>query len=157
MSSHFNHIADFQSKMKAEHHDGEPLVPHDLVLEMCLHVADISNATKATSIYRRCAENVMEEFFQQGDVEKDEGEAVIQMFDRDTVDMAKSQHGFIDFIVRPSFEAWGEYVHEMRDVFLTNLNENSAIDWADFMPLKRGEWESTREADLSGGMVAIVE
>jgi len=147
MASHFNHIADFQAKMKAEHHDGEPLVPHDLVLEMCLHVADISNATKTTSIYRRCAENVMEEFFQQGDVEKDEGETVIQMFDRDTVDMQKSQGGFIDYIVRPTFEAWGEYLHEMRDTFMKNLDANRHIDWSDFKPLKRGEWkeEETQE------------
>ena len=103
---------------------------------------------KLRETFRGGAENVMEEFFQQGDVEKDEGETVIQMFDRDTVDMAKSQHGFIDFIVRPTFEAWGEYAHEMRDMFLLNLQENRAIDWADFKPLKRGEWQP-READLS--------
>ena len=43
----------------------------------------------------------------------------------------------------------GEYAHEMRDMFLLNLQENRAIDWADFKPLKRGEWQP-READLSG-------
>jgi len=144
MGVHFNHVADFRSKLKAEHHSGTPQVPHDLVLEMCLHVADISNATKSSELYTQWANLVMEEFFQQGDVEKDEGMSPVPMFDRDAVNMGKAQSGFIDYIVKPTYELWGEYLFEFRDVFEENLAKNRAIDWSEWKPKRRGEWETSK-------------
>ena len=50
------------------------------------------------------ASRVMEEFFLQGDKEREEGLAVSPMFDRSKADINKAQLGFIDFIVSPLYE-----------------------------------------------------
>eukprot|EP00939_MAST-03C_sp_MAST-3C-sp1_P000239 g239.t1 len=142
MASHFNHVADFRSKLKAEHHSGEQMIPHNMALDMALHAADISNAVKCTKLYKRWANAVMEEFFQQGDDEKSRGMSPVAMFDRDAADMKKSQHGFIDFIVKPTFELWGEFLFELRDTFDRNLEMNRALDWGDWKASAKGQWGS---------------
>lgn len=57
----------------------------------------------------RCG-RVMEEFFRQGDKEKELGLPVGGLHDRDTTNIPKSQMGFIDFIVLPLWETWDTLV-----------------------------------------------
>jgi len=49
------------------------------------------------------ADLVLKEFFAQGDFEKELGLKVSPLCDRDTVDRAESQIGFIEYVVHPSF------------------------------------------------------
>lgn len=73
------------------------------VLEMCLHTADISNPAKPLSLARRWTALVVEEFFRQGDMERDRGLPITQFFDRHNPSTPKQQIGFIDFIIDPTF------------------------------------------------------
>jgi len=134
MANHFNHVADFRTKLKAEAHSGTPSMGAEMAMIMTLHAADISNAAKATHIYQKWANLVMAEFIQQGDEEKQLGVTPVQMFDREKVDMAKSQHGFIDFIILPTFEVWGAYVIELKDTFQKNVEANRKLLWEGWTP-----------------------
>ena len=56
-----------------------------------VHCADLSNPTKPLDIYRKWVERVMEEFFQQGDNEREKGMELSPMCDRETATIEKSQ------------------------------------------------------------------
>ena len=61
------------------------------VLQNLVHCADLSNPTKPLNIYRQWTERVMQEFFHQGDLERDQGMDISPMCDRHTASIEKSQ------------------------------------------------------------------
>eukprot|EP00927_Polykrikos_kofoidii_P022663 TRINITY_DN21094_c0_g1_i1.p1 TRINITY_DN21094_c0_g1~~TRINITY_DN21094_c0_g1_i1.p1 ORF type:complete len:483 (-),score=90.08 TRINITY_DN21094_c0_g1_i1:128-1576(-) len=71
---------------------------------MFLHCADISNQTKPLGMAHQWTFRVLTEFFAQGDVERELGLPISPLCDRRTIQVPESQAGFIEFIVRPSFE-----------------------------------------------------
>jgi cAMP-specific phosphodiesterase len=75
-----------------------------LLTQMLLKAADISNVTKPFEVSRMWAISVTEEFYQQGDREKEQGVEVNPMFDRTQGgELAKGQLGFINFIAKRFF------------------------------------------------------
>jgi len=72
-----------------------------LLVKLFLHVADISNSMKPFRICRIWAWQVLEEFFLQGDAEKRLNVPVQALNDREKVNRAFSQIGFIEFLVSP--------------------------------------------------------
>lgn len=77
---------------------------HQIILNNCIHSSDISNPAKPYVVYKKWVSLVFEEFFNQGDLEKQKGIPVTIMCDRETTSITKSQIGFITFVVRPTFE-----------------------------------------------------
>jgi hypothetical protein len=72
-----------------------------LLKNMMLHLSDTSNSMKPFFICRHWAHRVLDEFFLQGDKEKDLGIPVQMSNDRNKVNRPFSQLGFIEFIVAP--------------------------------------------------------
>lgn len=66
----------------------------------------------------------MEEFFQQGDKEREMGLDISPMCDRHNATIEKSQVGFIDYIVHPLWETWADLVHPDAQDILDTLEEN---------------------------------
>lgn len=58
----------------------------------------------------------------QGDREKQLGIACSPLCDRQTTLVEKSQIGFINFIVEPSFNVLGEMMEKIIEVFYSNQN-----------------------------------
>ena len=56
-----------------------------------VHCADLSNPTKPRFIYLQWVDNIMEEFFKQGDLEKEQGLDISPMCDRENATVEKSQ------------------------------------------------------------------
>ena len=94
-----------------------------IVLEYLLHVADISNCSKPWKISHKWSEKVLTEYFLQGDKEKYLGLPISPLCDRLIVELSKSQIGFIDVIVIPTFEAMVHYFPKFADN-IHNLEEN---------------------------------
>merc|ERR1719272_66698 len=69
--------------------------------KLVLRAADISNVMKPFRICRIWAWQVLEEFFVQGDAEKRLAVPVQALNDREKVNRAFSQVGFIEFLVSP--------------------------------------------------------
>jgi len=76
-----------------------------LVVNMFLHLADISNPMKPWALCERLAHLCLDEFFAQGDLEKEAGLPVQMLNDRDKVNRPNSQVGFIEFVITPLVEA----------------------------------------------------
>ena len=102
-----------------------------LVLQNMVHCADLSNPTKPLALYRRWTSNILEEFFQQGDREREQGLSISPNCDRNKVSVNQSQIGFIDFIVRPVWETWADLVHPDVQEMLDVLEENRLWHEAD--------------------------
>lgn len=56
-----------------------------------VHCADLSNPTKPLPLYRQWTERIMEEFFRQGDRERERGMEISPMCDKHTASVEKSQ------------------------------------------------------------------
>jgi cAMP-specific phosphodiesterase 4 len=66
-----------------------------------LHCSDISNPFKPYELCAKWADLVVEEFFQQGDTEREMGLEISPMCDRNSVALCNMQMGFIEFAVAP--------------------------------------------------------
>lgn len=73
-------------------------------LNFLVHSSDVSNPSKDLTVYSIWTKLVMQEFFNQGDLERSENLPVSYLCDRATTNVPKSQVGFINFIVSPLFK-----------------------------------------------------
>lgn len=80
------------------------------ILEVAIKVADIGHAGKAFAIHKRWAELIQEEFFLQGDHERQLGLNVSRFMDRHSQEEFVNQSSFFDHIALPLF-------HRLRVVF----------------------------------------
>ena len=102
-----------------------------LVLQNMVHCADLSNPTKPLALYRQWTSNILQEFFEQGDKEREMGLNISPNCDRHKVSVNESQIGFIDYIVRPVWETWADLVHPDVQEMLDVLEENRMWHEAD--------------------------
>jgi cAMP-specific phosphodiesterase 4 len=94
-----------------------------IVLSNILHAADISNPAKPLKIYDFFVKQVFKEFFIQGDKEKKLNLPVSLLCDRTTTNVEKSQIGFINFIVLPTFETLYNFTPNIEE-YLNNIKSN---------------------------------
>ncbi|XP_053212282.1 dual specificity calcium/calmodulin-dependent 3',5'-cyclic nucleotide phosphodiesterase 1B-like isoform X1 [Panonychus citri] len=110
MSSHFQQIKTMKSLLS---NTNEFTVDKSKALSLVLHCCDISHPSKQWDIHRRWTELLLEEFFRQGDKERELGLPYSPLCDRNTTLVAESQIGFIDFIVAPSLEVCGDLLDKI--------------------------------------------
>eukprot|EP01012_Entosiphon_sulcatum_P017840 TRINITY_DN2258_c0_g1_i1.p1 TRINITY_DN2258_c0_g1~~TRINITY_DN2258_c0_g1_i1.p1 ORF type:complete len:601 (-),score=150.17 TRINITY_DN2258_c0_g1_i1:808-2610(-) len=84
-----------------------------LALAMTIKMADISNCGRPEHLYLKWAAKLSEEFFLQGDNERNRSDPVSPFMDRFAPSMAKSQIAFMNYIVIPMFESIAEYLPDM--------------------------------------------
>lgn len=133
MSKHMSLLADLKTMVETKKVAGSGVLLLDnytdriQVLENLVHCADLSNPTKPLPLYRRWVSLLMEEFFLQGDREREQNMDISPMCDRHSATIEKSQVGFIDYIVHPLWETWADLVHPDAQDILDTLEENR--DW----------------------------
>ncbi|XP_059616394.1 dual specificity calcium/calmodulin-dependent 3',5'-cyclic nucleotide phosphodiesterase 1-like isoform X2 [Phlebotomus argentipes] len=98
MSFHFQQIKNMRNLLTL----GDPQVDKSKALSLVLHCCDISHPAKKWNIHHRWTMLLLEEFFRQGDLERELGLDFSPLCDRKTTLVAESQIGFIEFIVEPS-------------------------------------------------------
>lgn len=97
-----------------------------VILNMCLHTADISNPAKPGKISEAWTQKVYAEFFRQGDTEKKLNIQVSLMCDRETTNINKAMIGFINFVVKPTIDILVNLipqVSEYEDNIICNLKK----------------------------------
>ena len=94
-----------------------------MLLNTALHLGDMSTQTRSFDLALKWTYLVQEEFFRQGDIEKGQGIPVVQMFDREKLDVPKSQVFFINLFVTPLFGLVSQIVPELKEV-LDNAEKN---------------------------------
>ncbi|NXS74346.1 PDE4B phosphodiesterase, partial [Pandion haliaetus] len=138
MSKHMSLLADLKTMVETKKVTSSGVLLLDnytdriQVLRNMVHCADLSNPTKSLELYRQWTDRIMEEFFQQGDKERERGMEISPMCDKHTASVEKSQHvcscvsqvGFIDYIVHPLWETWADLVQPDAQDILDTLEDN---------------------------------
>ncbi|XP_041425179.1 cAMP-specific 3',5'-cyclic phosphodiesterase 4D isoform X2 [Xenopus laevis] len=130
MSKHMNLLADLKTMVETKKVTSSGVLLLDnysdriQVLQNMVHCADLSNPTKPLPIYRHWTDRIMEEFFRQGDRERERGMEISPMCDKHNASVEKSQVGFIDYIVHPLWETWADLVHPDAQDILDTLEDN---------------------------------
>lgn len=94
------------------------------VLTFIIHLADISNPSKETPTAVIWTDKLLDEWFRQGDLEESMGLPFSPSCDRRSTDREKSQIGFINFIVMPSYELLGRMLPRVEAEIVPRLKEN---------------------------------
>lgn len=99
-----------------------------LALSMAIKMADISNCGRPEHLYLTWSSKIADEFFLQGDRERNLGLAVSPFMDRATPAMSRGQMAFMNYIVIPLFETISEFLPEMH--FSVEMVESNRTYWA---------------------------
>ncbi|KAL1518131.1 hypothetical protein ABEB36_001802 [Hypothenemus hampei] len=111
---------------------GDP-VNRQFILQIALKCADISNPTRPWDISYKWSIKVCEEFFRQGDFERELGLPITSICDKQSTSVAKIQVGFFRFVVTPLFSEWHRFMNsELSTCMMEMLNSN------------RGRWEEQK-------------
>ncbi|XP_053325994.1 cAMP-specific 3',5'-cyclic phosphodiesterase 4B isoform X1 [Spea bombifrons] len=130
MSKHMSLLADLKTMVETKKVTSSGVLLLDnytdriQVLRNMVHCADLSNPTKSLELYRQWTDRIMQEFFQQGDKERERGMEISPMCDKHTASVEKSQVGFIDYIVHPLWETWADLVQPDAQDILDTLEDN---------------------------------
>lgn len=112
MSKHMSLLADLKTMVETKKVAGSGVLLLDnytdriQVLQNLVHCADLSNPTKPLALYRKWVDRIMEEFFVQGDKEREHNMEISPMCDRHTATIEKSQvliPYYIIFIIFPQY------------------------------------------------------
>jgi 3'5'-cyclic nucleotide phosphodiesterase len=98
MSFHFQQLKNMKNLLTL----AEPQVDKSKALSLVLHCCDISHPAKKWDLHHKWTMLLLEEFFRQGDLERELGLPFSPLCDRNNTLVAESQIGFIEFIVEPS-------------------------------------------------------
>lgn len=120
-------LLDIFLKQMEKPYDIEDVATRQMVMDVLLKAGDISNVTKPFDISRLWAMAVTEEFYRQGDMEKEKGVEVLPQFDRSkNTELARGQIGFIDFVCGPFFKKIVNTCLSGMQWTVDNVNSNRA-------------------------------
>ncbi|XP_015183306.1 PREDICTED: calcium/calmodulin-dependent 3',5'-cyclic nucleotide phosphodiesterase 1A-like isoform X3 [Polistes dominula] len=120
MSYHFQQLKNMKNLLSL----AEPSVDKSKAVSLVLHCCDISHPAKRWDLHHRWTTQLLEEFFRQGDKERELGLPFSPLCDRNNTLVAESQIGFIEFIVEPSMQVCSD----MLETVLAPLNVKESVD-----------------------------
>ncbi|KAG2377422.1 hypothetical protein C9374_009333 [Naegleria lovaniensis] len=104
MSNHFSIISIFESRIGTGRLSNENAEDRILLMRVLMKCSDISNLSRPFPIAKKWANACINEFFSQGDLERQKGLPISPLMDRNTLDFPKSQMDFGKFVVAPLFK-----------------------------------------------------
>ncbi|XP_077412877.1 3',5'-cyclic-AMP phosphodiesterase 4B-like isoform X2 [Vanacampus margaritifer] len=165
MSKHMSLLADLKTMVETKKVTSSGVLLLDnytdrmQVLRNMVHCADLSNPTKPLDLYRQWTDRIMDEFFHQGDRERERGMEISPMCDKHTASVERTQVGFIDYIVHPLWETWADLVHPDAQDILDMLEDNrnwyqSMIPQSPSPPFYTSEVDAGPHGEVEGVPVA---
>ena len=129
MGKHFELVGTFKGKCFTS----KDMDAQDCRLDtfkMTMKASDIGHAAKATDLHMNWSLLISEEFFRQGDIEKESGKPVSMYCDRETTILPKSQIGFLKNIALPLYEALNSFLNsEQIESQCIDQIRNNIISW----------------------------
>merc|ERR1712224_535387 len=104
-----------------------------LLMQAFMHMADISNCTRPWEVYKFAVLNLEEEFFAQGDRERDLGVPILPLMNREKDSLASAQGFWIESFVGPLLTPYCNFISiESRTALQGNAAQNKQ-KWADLL------------------------
>ena len=82
---------------------------------MCIYASDHCNPCKNSIYYFKWMALEMEEYYQQGDIEKKLGYSVTEFFDRSQCNPFVYQRGYIEVVVEPVITIWIDFLSSLKE------------------------------------------
>jgi len=121
-------LTQFRYFLDSSELDTSQLNHRHFVLQIAIKCADISNPCRTWPVSRLWSLRACEEFFRQGDSERDLGLLLTPICDRFNVTVAKVQVGFYRFVAEPLFKEWHRFLNcSLSEAMLKNLYSNQAV------------------------------
>mmetsp|Transcript_2323 Transcript_2323/g.4941 ORF Transcript_2323/g.4941 Transcript_2323/m.4941 type:complete len:1585 (+) Transcript_2323:305-5059(+) len=130
MSKHFATVAKIKCEAAGKSWDE---IDRDIrweVLMYMLHLADISNPAKGDPMFKLWTDRCLQEFFAQGDMERELGLPISPNCDRNKTEKPDSQIGFINFVVKPAYEVLADIIPAVGENILPVI-ESNLMYWED--------------------------
>ena len=105
MMKHFDLVGSFRVKYAEKRFPLQDFEDRVGLYKLCIKCADVAHAAKEVALHEKWSWKVVEEFFHQGDLERQQNLEISAYCDRIQSDVPSSQCGFIQAIVRPMYEA----------------------------------------------------
>ena len=99
------------------------------VLQNMVHCADLSGPTKPLHLYRKWCGLIMEEFFQQGDKEREAGLEISPMCDRHNATIEKSQVCLFNQRLQTLLLAMSKQINNAVDVSWRGPPQSNVQTW----------------------------
>jgi len=93
------------------------------LMSLTIHAADISNAFKKWHIHHYTTMQLLQEFFEQGDMCKRRGMPLPPLCDRQFTDIPMSQINFSKYLVKPTFDLLSKSMRLLAEVFLPKTQD----------------------------------
>ncbi|KAI0209156.1 High affinity cAMP-specific 3',5'-cyclic phosphodiesterase 7A [Lamellibrachia satsuma] len=122
---------------KAEH--------RHFMMQIALKCADICNPCRPWEVSRRWSQHVCDEFFKQGDCERQLQLPVTPLCDRYGTSIAKIQSGFMQYVVRPLFVEWYRFSPTRQSRTLLDNIDINKIKWDEIIAEETSEDEEEEE------------
>uniref|UniRef100_A0A1X7UAQ0 Phosphodiesterase n=1 Tax=Amphimedon queenslandica TaxID=400682 RepID=A0A1X7UAQ0_AMPQE len=157
MSKHFQHLGELKTMVETKMVTNggvlqvEKYSDRSEILQCLVHCADLSNTAKPVEIASQWAHRIMEESFKQGDQEKKLGLDISPLGDRDNVSIEKCQVTFIDYIVFPLWETWGELVYPDAQVIIDHLSRTRDYWYQRSLKIEEEEGEEKEKEGAKDG------
>ncbi|XP_060521042.1 uncharacterized protein LOC132698791 isoform X2 [Cylas formicarius] len=116
------------------------------LLQIALKCADISNPTRPWDISHKWSLKVCEEFFRQGEFERQLNLPVTSMCDQQLTSVAKIQVGFFRSIVTPLFCEWHRFMDSTLSTHMMKILDSNRRRWED---MEKTEKPKDTQAELS--------
>ncbi|KAK7066492.1 cGMP-specific 3',5'-cyclic phosphodiesterase [Halocaridina rubra] len=138
LAVYFRKRGNFFSLVNSQDHDFAKEEHREQLRGMMMTICDVAAITKPWPIQKQVAELVASEFFEQGDIEKEELKITpIDMMNREKKDkLPQMQVGFIDSICMPVYEVFAKLNPELKTL-LDGVQGN------------RGQWNTLVDETLS--------
>eukprot|EP00049_Salpingoeca_infusionum_P027900 m.34896 g.34896 ORF g.34896 m.34896 type:complete len:421 (+) comp9828_c0_seq2:709-1971(+) len=115
------------------------------LVECLAKCGDICHVVRPWLIAKEWEDRVQEEFFEQGDQEKELGFTPMGMFDREVCNVAGSQLWFYENMGKPLFEALARHVPETAHLLDTMMGENF-VKWKEILEETKAAKEAAEAA-----------
>ncbi|XP_058829068.1 cGMP-inhibited 3',5'-cyclic phosphodiesterase 3B-like isoform X2 [Topomyia yanbarensis] len=131
-------IATFRDYLCRDKLDMRDKEHRHFILQIALKCADISNPCRPWDISKKWSMKVCEEFFRQGDYERQLNLPVTSLCDRQSTSVPKIQTGFFKFVVTPLLDEWHRFLKtELSHSMMHHLKFNQA------------QWECKLQAEIN--------
>ncbi|XP_055376743.1 uncharacterized protein LOC129608962 [Condylostylus longicornis] len=117
------------------------------ILQISLKCADISNPCRPWDISKKWSQKVCEEFFRQGDYERQLNLPVTSLCDRFTNSVPKIQVGFFKFVVTPLFIEWHRFLNTKLSTRMMKYLRENEVQWSNRVAAEQAEETKTEISD----------
>ncbi|XP_021339232.1 high affinity cGMP-specific 3',5'-cyclic phosphodiesterase 9A-like isoform X1 [Mizuhopecten yessoensis] len=148
MAKHNEILINFRAINNTTKFDFQNKEHKSLLLMILIKVADISNECRPMDVAEPWLECLLQEFFNQSDVEKLEGLPVAPFMDREKVNKSSSQIGFIKYALLPLFESLGELFPVIEEDIIKPVR--TALDY--YTEMHRALEEEKKKRESVGDM-----